>query len=139
MKTKYLKYVGIRKIGNFLLALEEGSIDVVRGRYKASSPELTAEPLENAEVQLYRSEDHAGNWLQCIKERRDPVAHAEVGHRSVTVCHLANIARWVSEITGETGQKLRWDAQQEQFTNSPEANRFLNRPWRKAYPLPEQV
>jgi len=124
---------GVRFIG------EKGSIDVVRGRYKASSPELTAEPLENAKVQLYRSEDHAGNWLQCIKERRDPVAHAEVGHRSVTVCHLANIARWVSEITGETGEKLRWDAQREQFTNSPEANRFLHRPWRKAYPFPENV
>ncbi len=122
---------GVRFIG------EKGSMDVTRGRYKASSPELTAKPLKDPKVQLYRSEDHAGNWLQCIKERRDPVAHAEVGHRSVTICHLANIARWVSEITGETGQKLQWDSQAERFTNSPEANRFLDRTWRKGYELPE--
>ena len=122
---------GVRFIG------EKGNMDVVRGRYKASSAELTAQPLEDAKVQLYRSANHSGDWLQCIKERRDPVAHAEVGHRSVTICHLANIARWVSEITGETGQKLQWDSKAERFTNSPEANQFLDRPWRKAYQLPE--
>jgi len=75
--------------------------------------------------------------LECIKDRRDPVASVEIGHRSVTVCHLANIARWVSEITGETGQKLEWDAQAERFTNSPEANQFLDRPRRRQYPLPD--
>ncbi len=124
---------GVRFIG------EKGSIDVTRGRVSASSPELIAGPLDDAKVQLYRSENHADNWLQCIKERRDPIAHAEVGHRSVTVCHLANIARWVSEVTGETGQKLQWDAQKERFTNSEEANKFLERTWRKGYELPEIV
>ena len=124
---------GVRFIG------EKGSIDVTRGRVSASSPELIAGPLDDAKVRLYRSENHADNWLQCIKERRDPIAHAEVGHRSVTVCHLANIARWVSEVTGETGQKLQWDAQEERFTNSEEANKFLERTWRKGYELPEIV
>ena len=124
---------GVRFVG------EEGSMAVTRGRFLSDPAELTAEPLKDPKVQLYRSEDHAGNWLECIKERRDPVAHAEIGHRSVTICHLANIARWVSEVTGETGQKLQWDAQQERFTNSPEANRFLNASWRKQYQLPESV
>jgi len=124
---------GVRFVG------EEGSMAVTRGRFLSDPVELTAEPLRDPKVQLYRSEDHAGNWLECIKERRDPVAHAEIGHRSVTICHLANIARWVSEVTGETGQKLQWDAQQERFTNSPEANRFLNASWREPYQLPESV
>ena len=84
---------------------------------------------ENNEVQI----------LDCIKERRDPVAHAEAGHRSATICHLSNIVRWVSEITGETGQRLKWDARNEQFTNSPEGNRFLDTPRRKGYGLPDQV
>ncbi|NQT37229.1 MAG: Gfo/Idh/MocA family oxidoreductase, partial [Planctomycetes bacterium] len=88
---------GVRFIG------EKGTMDVTRGRYRASAPELTAKPLADMKVQLYRSTSHSGNWIQCIKDRRDPVAHAEVGHRSVTICHLVNIARWVSEITGETG------------------------------------
>jgi len=124
---------GVRFIG------EKGTMDVVRGKFRASSPELTAQPLKDAKVQLYRSEDHAGDWLKCIKDRRDPAAHAEIGHRTVTVCHLANIARWVSEITGQTGQKLQWDSKAERFTNSKEANQFLDCPRRKGYELPEVV
>jgi predicted dehydrogenase len=124
---------GVRFIG------EKGQMSVSRGRCACSSDELTATPLEDYKVQLERSEGHAENWLRCIKERRDPVAHAEIGHRTVTVCHLANIARWVSQVTGETGQKLLWDPQKEQFTNSPEANRFLTPPYRKGFELPETV
>jgi len=45
----------------------------------------------------------------------------------------------VSEITGETGQRLKWDARKEQFTNSPEGNRFLDTPRRKEYELPERI
>lgn len=66
--------------------------------------------------------------MNAIKERRDPVASAETGHRTATVCHLGNIARWVSGITGETGQKLKWDAATERFTNSDEANQFIRPP-----------
>ena len=45
----------------------------------------------------------------------------------------------MSEVTGETGQRLKWDARNEQFINSPEGNRFLDTPRRKGYELPDQV
>ncbi len=124
---------GVRFIG------ENGSISVVRGTSRSDPEDLIAEPVQDPEVQVYRSPGHHRDWLDCIKERRDPVADAEVGHRSATICHLGNIARWVSEVTGETGQRLKWDAQAERFTNSPEANEFLHRSERAAYALPEQV
>ncbi len=124
---------GVRFVG------EKGSITVTRGRCSSDPAGLTAEPLRDPDVKLYRSTNHHGDWLNCIKERRDPVAHAEVGHRTVTVCHLVNIARWVSQLTGETGQRLKWDAKNERFTNSEEGNRFLDRPRRKGYELPERV
>lgn len=53
--------------------------------------------------------------------------------------HLGNIARWVSERIGQTGQRLQWDVQAERFTNSDVANEFLERPRRKPYQLPEQI
>ena len=83
--------------------------------------------------------DHHQNWLDCIKSRQDPVANVEVGQRSTSLGHLANIARWVSGLTGETGKRLRWDAAAERFTNSDEANRFLARPARAGYTLPDHV
>jgi hypothetical protein len=118
---------------------EKGSLTVTRGRFRSDPPELTAEPLSDPKVELYRSTNHHQNWLDCIKERRDPVANAETGHRSATICHLGNIARWVSELTGQTGQKLAWDAVAERFTNSDEANRFLDPPCRPPYRFPETV
>ncbi len=38
--------------------------------------------------------DHLANWVECIKSREKPIADVEIGHRSATVCHLGNIARW---------------------------------------------
>ena len=95
--------------------------------------------MENPEVKLFRSENHHRNWLDCIKSRNQPVAHAEVGHRVATMIHLLNIARWVSEVTGETGNHLKWDAKAERFTNSEWANHFLDRPRRAQYELPEII
>ena len=56
----------------------------------------------------------------------------EIGHRSISVCHLANIAR-------EVGRKLRWDPEKEVFPGDEEANRYLDRPRRKPYALPDPV
>jgi hypothetical protein len=72
------------------------------------------------------------NWLDCIKSRQRPVADVEIGHRSATVCHLGNIARW-------SGRRLRWDPVQEKFPDDSEANAYLDRPRRKPYELPETI
>ena len=49
-----------------------------------------------------------------------PRADVEIGHRSATVCHLGNIARWA-------GRKLRWDPVKEIFPDDAEANAYLDR------------
>ena len=122
---------------------ERGSLTVVRGALSSNPPELALQKPGEGAAEIYRGEeyarknDHHQDWLNAIRERRDPVAHAEAGHRSASVCHLGNIARWVSHVTGETGRKLRWDAQRERFTSSEEANRFVNPPRREGYALPE--
>jgi len=72
---------------------------------------------------------HIQNWLDCIKSRERPNADVEIGHRSVTVCHLLNITR-------ELGRKLRWDPQAEKFVNDDEANKLVDRPRRAGFELP---
>ena len=72
------------------------------------------------------------NWIDCIKSRKRCVADVETGHRSATVCHLGNIARWL-------GRKLTWDPAKEMFLGDDEANTYLDRPRRKGYELPETV
>jgi len=124
---------------------EHGRIRVTREVVSSDPRDLVAKPVENPTVEIYRGADypransHGQDWLNRIRDGGRPVAHVEAGHRSASVCHLANIARWVSGITGETGHKLQWDAQAERFTNSEEGNRFLRPPMREGYQIPETV
>jgi len=72
---------------------------------------------------------HLANWLDCIKTRDRPNADVEIGHRSISVCHLVNITR-------ELGRRLVWDPHTEQFENDSDANALLVRPRRAGYELP---
>ncbi len=111
---------------------EEGRIEIFRGRVTSNPAELVEQPIREDEIQLERSNDHMQNWLDCIKSREKPIADVEIGHRSATVCHLGNIARWV-------GRHLRWDPVAEQFPEDEEANQYLDRPRRAPYQLPETI
>ena len=72
---------------------------------------------------------HLQNWLDCIRSRKTPNASIEIGQRSVTVCHLANIVR-------EINRPLSWNPAEERFENDDEANVLLERPRRKGFELP---
>jgi len=111
---------------------DKGKIEIFRGKVTSNPPEVVEEPIRNDEIHLYESTNHIGNWLECIKSREKPIADVEIGHRSTTVCHLGNIARWV-------GRKLQWDPVKEVFPGDEEANAYLDRPRRKGYQLPERI
>ena len=95
----------------------------------------TTDPPDPKVAQIWKGHEsvarpHVQNWLDCIKTRATPAVPVEVGHRSVTVCHLAGIAR-------ELGRKLRWDPDKERFPGDDEANALLDRPRRKGFELPQ--
>jgi len=111
---------------------DKGKIEISRGTVTSNPPEVVDAPIRDDEIHLYESTNHIGNWLECIKSREKPIADVEIGHRSTTVCHLGNIARWV-------GRKLQWDPVKEVFPGDEEANAYLDRPRRKGYQLPERI
>lgn len=111
---------------------EKGKIDIRRNRFFCNPPDLAKEPLPDDAVRLDVSPGHMQNWFDCMKSRKDPICHAEIGHRSSTVCHLGNIARWV-------GRKLRWDPVREIFPDDEEANQYLDIVRRKPYELPNPI
>ncbi|MDF2441635.1 MAG: hypothetical protein JWN98_2619, partial [Abditibacteriota bacterium] len=80
------------------------------------------------EVHLYESRSHWGNFFDCIKTRRDPVASVEIGHRTATFCHLANIAMLL-------GRPVRWNPEREEFLNDAQANRMRSRAMRAPWHL----
>jgi hypothetical protein len=100
-----------------------------RSPLKASSPEILQSEIGPDEIHLYTcpAGEHR-NFLDCVRSRRDPYFPAEVGHRCCTVAHLGNIAM-------DVGRKLRWDPDEEKFTNDDLANRMLARAMREPWTL----
>ena len=106
----------------------EGWVYVKRGSIDAHPKSLLTSTISPNEFHLYKSNNHKGNFLECIKSRAETAAPAEVGHRSCTVCLLGEIAM-------RLGRKLKWDPEREQFTNDAEANRMVSRPMRSPWHL----
>jgi predicted dehydrogenase len=69
---------------------------------------------------------HHQNFLDSIHDDRKPNADIEIGHRTATLCHLANIATRV-------GRVIHFDAKTEQVVDDPEAARFVRRQYRPGH------
>ncbi|OYU55427.1 MAG: oxidoreductase [Chitinophagaceae bacterium BSSC1] len=123
----------------------EGWIFVTRGNYKASANEpvvntANAKALSASndkiitsvigpnEINLYRSDEQHGNWLDCMRSRLQPISPVEVGHRSCSTCLLHHMVMKVK-------RTLHWDPMNERFINDDEANGMLNRPHRFPYEM----
>jgi len=96
------------------------------GRLAASKPAFLKEKIGPDEIHLGRSPGHHADFLNAIRTRGTTMAPAEIGHRSVTLCHLVNIAML-------TGKKLTWDPARERVTNCDQADRMLGRPPREPW------
>ncbi len=108
---------------------DKGWVFVSRGKIEASDPKILSEPLPAGATRLYASNDHMGNFIDGIRTGKRCICDAEIGHRSVTVCHLGNISLRLG------GRRLEWDPRRQMFKNDPEANAMLGRPYRRAYAM----
>ncbi|MFT6935338.1 MAG: myo-inositol 2-dehydrogenase/D-chiro-inositol 1-dehydrogenase [Maribacter sp.] len=128
---------GIQYIG------EDGWIFVSRGSYQASAsdpidleksskalnasdPKLLESVIGADEIHLEKIDDQHGNWLECIKTRRQPISPIEKGHKACVTCLISDIAM-------QLDRKLEWDNDKELFVNDSEANAMLHREQRKPY------
>ncbi len=105
-----------------------GWIWVNRAEIEASDEALLSTPLPAGAQRLYVSNDHMGNFFNCVRSRKLPVADVEVGHRSASLCHIGTLSL-------RLGRKLQWDPAREKFTGdgAKEANPWLARTMRKPY------
>ena len=140
VEVNFVLEQGHGPMGGAVFICEKGKLEINRNKFTSNPPEIAAELRKHLDVNeeerkwsdklaLWQARWHMQNWLDCIRSRNLPVADVEIGHRSISVCHLANIARAV-------GRPLRWDPAREQFTDDEEANRYLDRPRRHGFELP---
>ena len=126
--------------GGAIFVCEKGKLEVNRNKFTSNPKQIAVDLLKKVneaaeekkwsdQTALWQARWHMQNWIDCIRTRQKPVADVEIGHRSISVCHLANITRWV-------GRRLKWDPEKERFIGNEAANRFADRPHRKGYELP---
>lgn len=104
--------------GGWVCASREG-IDAHPKSLLAERPGPLAEPWPN---------HHFQDFLQAIREGRDPASPIESAHQSTTLCHLINIAVVLQ-------RPLRWDGKRERFVDDPVADRMLTAPMRAPWNL----
>jgi len=131
--VRYLYANGVEMVhgdsGGVLFIGTEGKILVNRGKFEATPESIGKEPLGNDAIRLYKSNNHLTDFLNCMRSRKKPICDVEIGCRSVTVCHLGNIAYW-------TRLHLKWNPAQEEFEGptAAEASKWLDRqkrePWK---------
>jgi predicted dehydrogenase len=112
---------GVRFIGT------QGELYVNRGKITSTREEILKEPLDaSGLVQLYKSDNHAKNFLDCMRSRELPICDVEIGHRSATVCHLGNLV-------ARLGRAVKWDPAAERIIDDEEAQKMTDRPYRDPY------
>jgi predicted dehydrogenase len=113
-----------------------GRIFVTRDRIDLSGGSVAAlykDPVpESLLIELRkgkRVDGHMANFFECARDRAVPVSDVWSHHRSLTTCHLANIAIRLG------GRKLVWDPAKEEIVGDSEANSWLARPQRAGYEI----
>jgi predicted dehydrogenase len=103
---------------------KEGWVEVGRGHFAASdeklNPSFKVEPGDKYWVR------HHLDFLEAIKEGREPLVPVETGHRTCTVCTLGNIAH-------ELKEPLIWDPDKESFPSGTAASERLHYPYREGF------
>jgi len=120
-----------------------GWIFVTRGNYRATTsdpvvnsdgskplnandPKILTSEIGPNEFHFIVSNDHHGNWLESIRDKKPNIAPVEEAHRSCSACLLHHIVM-------KLDRKIHWDPDKEAFKNDPAATAMLSRPQRKPF------
>jgi predicted dehydrogenase len=104
-------------------------IMVQRGSITMDPVDLRRERIQEDEWHAYKSTDHVGNFIDCIKSGEQTVAPVETAHRTISICHLANIAIRLGR------KSLKWDPKRERILDDAEASKYLSKPIRGKWKL----
>jgi predicted dehydrogenase len=88
---------------------------------EASSPAILTAPLD-ADAMRFPLRSERVDFIEAVKTRGQTMEDAEVGQRTISICHLAHIG------VKRQGKTLAWDPVTERFPNDADANTHLKGP-----------
>jgi predicted dehydrogenase len=105
----------------------EGRIAVDRVSIVSYPGGILKEPLHPEDSRVYHANSHSGNFLECIKTRRQTICHPETAVRTINTILIGGIAMAL-------GRSVKWDPLKCEFPGDEQANRLLSYtprpPWR---------
>jgi myo-inositol 2-dehydrogenase / D-chiro-inositol 1-dehydrogenase len=88
---------------------------------EASRPSILTTEL-GADAVRFPLRSERVDFIEAVQHRSQTMVDAEVGQRTISICHLAGIG------VRRHGRSLLWDPTTERFRNDPEANAYLSGP-----------
>ena len=119
-KTKGVKFIG-----------KDGWIEVSREHFKASDDKFLPPAKAEGDTGPYETKiPHQVNFIEAVRDRKDPIVPVEIGHSSCTVCTLGNIAC-------DLKRTIKWDPATETFIDDVdgEATKRLHYQYREGWTL----
>jgi len=125
---------GKTAFGNgLLLEGDQGRIFVNRNRLSGLPVEqmTTADHAQMDELvlELYQGKtpgNHMANFFESVEDRTQPISDVATHHRTMTSCHLCNIALML-------GRDLQWDPAKETFIGDDQATALMARRGRRGF------
>lgn len=98
--------------------------------YESTEPgeEIVTVKAKAGDHVAFKSFNHGGDFLDCVRSRKDPVSN-------VDATHVASYLGLVAEIAARLETKLQWDPKTEKFAGNDEANKLLTRPMHNGWKL----
>ncbi len=96
---------------------DKGKVAVWRYALKTWPETLARQRIGPAEIHLHTADNHHSDFLDAVRTRSRPGSDIAIGARTLTVCHLGNIAY-------ELNRPVKWNPQSESFVNDPKPSAF---------------
>jgi predicted dehydrogenase len=110
----------------------DGWVWVDREHFEGSNPDwndFKHLPEELRKIKLFRSDNHQGNFIDCVKSRQPTITPVEVAHHSAIPGHLGLISML-------TGRKIKWNNKTERLVeDDADALKLLSRAYRPPWQL----
>ncbi|WDQ16062.1 Gfo/Idh/MocA family protein [Rhodopirellula sp. P2] len=118
---------------------DKGRIFVNRGKLTGAPVDnLTAEDNANLDAKIAelrkgkKAMSHMANFFACIEDGGQPISDVWSHHRTMTSCHLCNLALML-------GRELKWDPKAERFVDDEQANGLMSRKSRAGFSAETQA
>ena len=106
-------------------ALQQKINDSVIQLYKGKTPTFMSAEVVAGDI---FPTAHMKNFIDCVKDRTEPISDVFTAHRANTSAILAHSAMLL-------GRPLKWNPDRQEFIGDEQANRLLKREYREPYTL----